>query len=112
MIMLIAVALTGCKEDDTPAGDCDGHDPLSFISLVAEDDIIEAGESTTVTATAEGYELTYEWTASTGYIFAGDSENVITYTASPCSIGDITITCEVTDACGNSETKRIIIVVQ
>ena len=110
VVIFLGILFTGCK-DDAPAGECSTN-PLVFHSLEAAQDTIETGESTTITATAEGYELSYVWTASNGFIIPGDAENVVTYTASPCSIGEITITCQVEDGCGNSETKNIIIIVQ
>ena len=110
LTIIILVTLFFSCENENPAG-CDGHDSLNFISLVAENDTIETGGSTTITATAEGYELSFEWTAEKGFIFPGESDNIVTYTASPCSIGEITITCKATDACENSETKTLIIVV-
>jgi len=109
IIICLVIFFIGCK-DDEPIQDCITN-PVNFIGLTAEHDTIETGGSTIITATAEGYTLSYEWTASKGFIFPGESDNTVTYTASPCAIGEITITCKASDACDNSETKNIIIVV-
>ena len=109
LIILVILSAGACDRNE-PIG-CGNRDPINFVSLTAEHDTIETGGSTSITATAEGYELSFEWTAEKGFIFTGESDNIVTYTASPCAIGDITITCKATDACDNSETKNIIIVV-
>jgi hypothetical protein len=110
LLAVLTLLAFSCSEDE-PSG-CEGQDPVNFISLIAEQETIEAGGSTKITATAEGFGLEYEWTASQGFILPGEAANIVTYTASPCSIGEITITCKVTDACGNSDTKRKTIIVQ
>jgi len=81
--------------------------PLEIISLTAQHDTIEAGGSTLVTAVAEGYKISYSWSASQGFLLPQEKENEVMYSASPCSIGEIIITCKVTDDCENSKTKEI-----
>jgi hypothetical protein len=105
----LALLFVGCKDEES-GQEC-LENPLNFISLITEQDTIEAGGSTTIRATADGYKLSYEWTASQGFITPGSETYLVVYSASPCSIGEITITCKVTDACDNSETKRLTIVV-
>ncbi len=105
----MVVFFVGCRDEESKQ-ECLEY-PLNFISLIAEQDTIEAGGSSTITATAEGYELSYEWSASQGFIIPGSEAYQVTYSASPCSVGKITITCKVTDACDNSETIRLTIVV-
>ena len=108
-LVCLMILLAGCKNDEHGL-ECVDH-PLHFMSLVVGQDTIEVGGSTTVTANAEGYELSYEWTASQGFIIPENEASEVTYSASPCSLGEITITCKVTDACDHKETKRITILV-
>lgn len=86
--------------------------PINFISLTVENDTIEAGISTFVTAVAEGYEISYEWSATRGYITPVEGKPyVIKYSASPCAVGEITVTCKVTDYCNNSKSRDVKIMV-
>jgi hypothetical protein len=86
--------------------------PINFISLTADNDTIEAGMSTNVKALAEGYKISYEWSATRGYIMPEDNKpNEIKYSASPCAVGEIIITCRVTDFCKNSKSKDVTITV-
>jgi hypothetical protein len=82
-------------------------DPVSFLSLTAESDTIESGGETAITALAEGEGLVYEWTKTLGVI--NGSGSTVTYVATPCAMGEVDVTCKVTDICGNSESKTVTI---
>src|SRR4030042_6576196 len=93
--MLFILATIVC-EKDAHTQECLDN-PLNLISLIAESDIIESGMSTLITAIAEGYKLSYQWEADRGYITPQNDPNVVKYSASPCAVGEITITCKGTD---------------
>jgi hypothetical protein len=103
---VLFVLLASCeKESKTP----DNCIPINFISLEAENDTIESGSETGITAEAEGDGLIYEWTKTLGVIEGSGSQ--VTYIATPCAIGEIEVTCKVIDECDNSESMTVIIIV-
>ncbi len=106
VLIIIVVFLIACNDEPGPEGN---HEPLNFISLTADQDTIEAGTNTGIVAEAEGYELSYHWSATSGSILGSGSE--VTYAPGPCSVGENTITCKVTDGYGKSDTKSVTIVV-
>lgn len=108
LILISIFLLYCCEEKENNSGD--PSQPLVFTSLIAENDTIEAGDQTKITATASGYKIQYFWAASAGDILGGGAE--IIYVALPCKVGENTVTCKVKDGNGNSEKKEIIIVVQ
>ncbi|MBI5219836.1 MAG: PKD domain-containing protein [Bacteroidia bacterium] len=81
--------------------------PLNFTGLVADNDTIQPGTSTAITATATGEGLTYTWTATAGNIVG--SGNKITYASTPCMDGNYNIQCEVKDKAGSSQSKSVTI---
>jgi len=100
---------------------CDPDDPepqpnpqpvieLEFISLTSDKELLYGGETATITAEARGEELVYQWTASAGSIVG--SGKTVTYSPSPCSTGENTITCKITDKYKESLSKSIIITVE
>jgi len=107
-LLIMQLILFSCeKESET------GNDPgqeLDFQSLIAEKDTINAGETTQVTATATGYQLSYHWSASAGDILGSGTK--ILYAPSPCHAGNNQITCEVKDGNNKSQAKTISIFVQ
>jgi hypothetical protein len=109
-ILLFIFILISCENDEQTQECIDN--PLTFISLTSEHDTIEFGESTRIIALAEGYKLSHEWSATRGYITpVEDKTNEVNYAASPCAVGEITITCKITDDCNNSESKDVKIIV-
>ncbi|MFQ5334943.1 MAG: PKD domain-containing protein, partial [Flavobacteriales bacterium] len=85
---------------------------FSYNSLTAENTTINTGETSKITATASGENLTYNWeliSGSLGDILGSGAQ--VTYTASPCCTGDNTVQCTVSDGT-NSESKTVTIVVQ
>ncbi|KPK80718.1 MAG: hypothetical protein AMS27_16305 [Bacteroides sp. SM23_62_1] len=109
LLFCLLISLSCERDEQTP--ECIAN-PINFISLTAENDTIEAGMSTRIIALAEGYKLTYEWSATRGYITPiEDKTNEVNYAASPCAIGDIFVTCKITDDCNNSISKDVKIIV-
>ncbi len=108
-ILLIQISLLGAlflacdKEKDKP----ENCNPIYFYSLTAENDTIESGGETAVTAEAQGNGLVYEWTKTLGVINGSGSS--VVYVATPCAIGEIEVTCKVIDVCGNSESMTLTI---
>ena len=94
------------KEEDTG----DPSLPLIFTSLVADNDTIAPGESTEITATATGYNITYNWSATAGDILGSGAQ--VVYAASPCHAGRNQINCTIKDGNSKSAAKEIDIVVE
>ena len=107
LILVLIFILYYCEKENNNTGEPD--QPLVFTSLVAEKDTVEVGEQTKIVATATGYDIQYQWSASAGDILGSGSE--VIYAASPCHIGENTISCVIKDGNNNSEKKEIIIVV-
>ena len=105
-LSVLYVLFVSCERQQELPDNCD---PINFISLVTENDTIESGTKTKISAEAEGDALTYEWTKTLGAI-EGSGDSVI-YIATPCAIGEIEVTCKVIDECGNSESMTVIILV-
>jgi hypothetical protein len=104
---LFCLLILICCENNEQTQECIDN-PINFISLTAENDTVASGMSTIVTAVAEGYKLSYKWSATRGYITPIEGKpNEIKYSASPCAVGEITITCKVTDYCNNSKSKDV-----
>lgn len=108
-LILLIIFLASCSKGENEDWG-DPNQPLVFTSLVAEHDTIDSGGSTSVTAVASGYRLTYNWSATTGDILYTGSE--VVYAASPCQAGKNKITCTVRDGNDASQTKEIYIVVR
>ena len=105
-LAVLYIFLISCEKQKELPDNCD---PINFISLQTENDTIESGTETRITAEAEGDALTYEWTKTLGIIDGSGSS--VTYKATPCAIGEIEVTCKVIDKCGNSGSKSVIILV-
>ncbi len=98
----------GCRKEEPVPPPAD-QKSLSFISLTAADNIIEAGSNTAIKAVAFGYNLTYYWSPSVGAILKSGSE--VLYTCCPDFYGEVIITCTVKDGYGNSKSKTVTITV-
>jgi len=98
--IILCCLLTSCKKEEK---DEDAY-LSSFISLVADNDTIFTGQSTKITATAEGQNISFFWTASAGDILG--SGNVVTYIAPTCVPGINEISC--TASAGSSSEKKTI----
>lgn len=104
----LLLAFFACDKDDDNDKNNGEKVPLVFESLVAENDTIVSGEAVTITATATGKEIKYQWSANTGSIIgSGYQVNLAT---TPCVPEEITVTCTVKDAYNQSETKSVKIV--
>lgn len=107
-IILIMIFIA-CENNKENSSEGNPDQLLNFESLVAEDDSLNAGESTLVRANATGYQLSYNWSASAGDLLGTGNE--VIYAASPCHAGNNEITCTVRDGHDQSQTKSIIIVI-
>ena len=108
VLALIFAINYGCRKEETDLPPAD-HKSLSFISLTAENNTIEAGSNTAVKAVAFGYNLTYHWSTSVGAILKSGSE--VLYTCCPDFIGEAITTCTVKDGYGKSKSKTVTITV-
>lgn len=108
LIPLLVLLLTGCGKDEP--GEENPDQQLVFTSLTAEKSILTIAEKTKVTATATGYQLAYTWQATMGDCLG--SGPIIEYIPSPCTLGDIKITCTVKDGNGKSMSKDVTVKVQ
>lgn len=104
--LFILLFLLGCKEEQETVPNSSVL--VSFDSLTIQNDTIPTGSTTTVTAVAQGSELTYLWSATRGDIVG--SGNVVTYVAPTCVIGDNEISC-VVKASNKSEGKKTLVTV-
>lgn len=104
--LLFAVLIIGCSK--TTVEPKDNGNEFKFISLVSQDTALPVNGITGITANATGTGLIYQWTASYGS-FIGSGPNV-QWTV--CHADTFTISCEVKDDKGHSETKVLSIHVQ
>ena len=105
--ILIPFLYMGCEKEEPP--DDHSDDPVEFIALEAARTVIFIEDTTKITATASGYELSYHWSVEKGDILG--SGNVITYVATPCTVGDNEIYCTVKSSNGKEETKHVVVTV-
>ena len=105
-LSVLYILFVSCEKKEELRDNCN---PINLISLKAENDTLESGTVTEVTAVAEGDGLKYEWTKTLGAIDGNGS--TVTYIATPCAIGEIEITCRVVDECGNAKSMSVIIIV-
>ncbi len=107
--ILLIMIFIACENNKESPSEGNPDQLLNFESLVAEDNSLNAGESTLIKANATGYQLSYNWSASAGDLLGTGSE--VIYAASPCHAGSNEISCTVIDGHNQSQTKSIIIVV-
>ena len=93
-------AMASCDKEQPP--DDHSNDPVEFSSLEAGRNLIMIEDTTRVTATASGYELSYHWSVDKGDILGSGKE--ISYVATPCTIGINQIFCTVKSSNGKEET--------
>ncbi|MBU0489413.1 MAG: hypothetical protein KKA07_09290 [Bacteroidetes bacterium] len=113
ILLFSCLCLLSCKKDkdiiDDEIIDNTTHPTLTtFVSLVAERDTIFLGETTQITATVEGTEVTFAWSATAGDILG--SGNQVVYNAPPCTPGANKVTCTAAGE-NRSESKEITITV-
>ena len=114
ILLAAAIMITSCNKETQPPAT---STPFAYTSLKSQSDTIFVGETTTVTATATGSNLAYNWELTTNPQGGGSLGDIIgngatvTYGASPCCTGWNTITCTVSDGL-NSQSKSVTIVVR
>jgi len=110
-LLILLLFVTSCETDEYQ-GPNDGNNeimPLAFYSLTTDKDTVTAGETATITANATGFNLTYAWSATAGSILG--SGNKVSYASCSCNAGENIITCTVTDAYNDSDSKGVSIFV-
>ena len=100
-ILIVVIMISCSKSSSAPEDNTSGD--FKFISLVPQDTAIQVNGFTNVTANATGSGLTYKWTASYG-TFLG-SGSTVKWTV--CHSDKFTITCEVKDDKGHSDSKSV-----
>ena len=101
LVLLLVITIVGCKKEEGPTN----PKTFTFVSLTASKTEIAINEVTNIIATTTGENLTYGWSCSEGAIF-DDGPNV---KFSICHSTKVRVTCTVSDASGNSESKDIYI---
>lgn len=104
----IIIFYGSCEKEAT--GNGEPSEPLVFESLQVDKTTLIPGETAKLTAIATGYQLSYYWSATQGDILGKGAE--VIYAPSFCHVGENTITCEVKDGNGQSESKTVTIVVE
>ena len=106
-VILSAFLLCACTKEEPP----DNHDddPIEFVSLISGRDVIFIEDTTRVSATATGYELSYFWSVEKGDILGSGKD--VTYVGTPCTVGDNKIFCTVKSSNGKEETKYVVVTV-
>jgi hypothetical protein len=102
---IILMNIYSCKKDDKN----NEQTTLTFTELLAEKDTISPGQTTIITAIANGEGLSYLWSANAGDILGSGYK--VTYVSTPCVLGNIDISCTVRDKGNQTLTKKITIVV-
>jgi hypothetical protein len=105
ILTLLIIFFCFCNKDD----ETEVETPLNFISLTVNRDTIFIGETVDLVAEAQGEELIYIWIAEKGNFSCEGPE--VTYTPSPCTIGDVELKCKIIDKANNSDEKSIFIFV-
>jgi len=107
LILLIgmSVSLINCEKKPEEGKDT----PLVFSDIQARRQMILAGDTTRIWATASGYQITYHWSVEKGDLLGSGSE--VTYLATPCTVGDNTVVCKVMDGNGQEMTRQVVITV-
>lgn len=98
---VLLLVLMSCDDKDDNNKD---SGLVSFTGLVADDDTVLVGESTTIRAIYEGTGVTFEWDATSGNLIGGGDK--VDYVVAFCDLGENTITCKAT-AENTSITKTI-----
>ena len=101
--ILLAIIVVSCSKSEGGDKNSNPGGALKFISLVPQDTVLAVNGITNITANATGSGLTYHWTASYGS-FLGSGPTV-KWTV--CHADKFTITCEVKDDGGHSDSKTV-----
>jgi hypothetical protein len=101
--MIAVVSFLACSKSSTTPSD--SSTTLKFENLVANDTVMKVNDITTITATASGDGLAYNWTASYGTFIGSGSK--VQWTV--CHSDRFSITCVVKDKNNKSESRTIYI---
>lgn len=105
--MLVSLfCVTGCNKNEAYSPEGQPHAYIYSLELISEKDTLVHGESTKITALAEGDGVGFSWGATQGDILGHGSE--ITYVALLCNCGKSRIDCTA-EAGSNKISKSIII---
>ena len=107
LVFLVMGLLYSCKPEVLP--DDHSDDPLIFTKLISNRDTIFTEDTTQIKAYAVGYQLSYHWAVDKGDLLGAGA--IITFVATPCTIGDNKVYCTVKDGNGNEETKYVLVTV-
>jgi hypothetical protein len=100
LTILLTVLIISCSKS-TPAPE--NNTPFKFTSLVPQDTVLAVNGITNIIANATGSGLTYKWTASYGSFIGSGS--TVKWTV--CHSDKFTVTCEVNDDQGHSDSKTV-----
>lgn len=103
-LVFLLLSMTACEKKPHYESEL-----IEFTSLKTDLDTLLVGQTATITAIAEGNNITFSWAASTGDLLG--SGDVVYYLAGICSIGSNIITCTATGD-NRSESKTVTIVVK
>lgn len=98
---LMFLLIAGCDDKDDTTKD---SELKTFTGLVADNDTLLVGESTTIRAVYEGKGVSFEWEASSGNLIGGGEQ--VDYLVAFCDLGENVISCKAT-AENTSITKTI-----
>lgn len=106
IIALVFFFFASCKKETTgPVNTTTNSIPLAFSELKAANSGIRVGETTVITATCTGSNLSYNWTCTAGTIVGEGAEVTYGSTCNSCK-GVNQITCTVSDGT-TSQTKSV-----
>ncbi len=106
--LFILFILFSCNDDT--GNENTEHQELIYESLSAEADTINSRETTKIMAVAEGFQLSYYWSANAGSILGSGPE--VSFASTPCQSGMAKITCKIKDGYNQSESKTLTVFVQ
>ncbi len=104
--IILFISIYSCKKDEQN----NDNSTFTFTELKAEKDTISPGETTVIIAIAEGENLNYLWSVTAGDIIGNGYK--ITYAPSPCTLGEIEVSCTVKNKENQSLSKTISIMVK
>ena len=102
-LIIIALVVVSCTKNDDKTDSASQPAQFEYKSLVAQDTIMLLTDINTIVATANGDGLTYHWSASYGNFIGSGS--TVQWTV--CHADKFSITCEVRDQYGHSESKDV-----
>ncbi|MCW3075966.1 MAG: hypothetical protein JWO32_575 [Bacteroidetes bacterium] len=106
LVFLSALFLIACKKKPKPSSSSEKL--FTYNSLTSDVSSIKQGDATNIKANITGA-ASIAWSASAGDIFGND--RTVLFAAGSCCTGNHTVTCTVSDANNNSESKSVVIYV-